>query len=267
MERHREVGRRESDLPRESRGPARRRWRVLSTRRLRATVGSILAVFAAGIALAACGGTSTSGTATTTSTVAADVGPGGFAGHAGAGGGSNARSTNAAGGSIGTVSSVSGSSFTLSTPTGVKATVKTSSATAYDEGTHTSAASAVTKGKTVLVFGKVKSATITASRVIVQPAVNLEQASAHVVSFKRGSQGASKSVGQVPKGYTQGSGTLVSTTKATKATEAALKSYAGGVVDRVVQLGNGDYEVHNIGVNWPHHVFVNQDFKVIGAND
>jgi hypothetical protein len=24
-------------------------------------------------------------------------------------------------------------------------------------------------------------------------------------------------------------------------------------------------EVHNIGVNWPHHVFVNQDFKVVGA--
>jgi hypothetical protein len=30
---------------------------------------------------------------------------------------------------------------------------------------------------------------------------------------------------------------------------------------------NGDYEVHYIGVNWPHHIFVNQDFQVIGAND
>jgi hypothetical protein len=35
----------------------------------------------------------------------------------------------------------------------------------------------------------------------------------------------------------------------------------------VVELGNGDDEVHNIGVNWPHHVFVSQDFTVIGAND
>jgi len=26
-----------------------------------------------------------------------------------------------------------------------------------------------------------------------------------------------------------------------------------------------NYEVHVIAVNWPHHVFVNKDFKVIGA--
>jgi hypothetical protein len=32
-----------------------------------------------------------------------------------------------------------------------------------------------------------------------------------------------------------------------------------------VKLSNGDYEVHQIGVNWPHHVFVDQDFKDIGA--
>jgi hypothetical protein len=39
-----------------------------------------------------------------------------------------------------------------------------------------------------------------------------------------------------------------------------------GSVDRVVKLSNGEYEVHNIGVNWPHHVFVNQNFKVVGAD-
>jgi hypothetical protein len=33
-----------------------------------------------------------------------------------------------------------------------------------------------------------------------------------------------------------------------------------------VQLSNGEYEVHNIGVYWPHHIFLNQGFKVIGAN-
>jgi hypothetical protein len=44
-----------------------------------------------------------------------------------------------------------------------------------------------------------------------------------------------------------------------------LAAYPGGVVDRVVKLSNGEYEVHYIGVNWPHHVFVNQDFNVIGA--
>ena len=33
-----------------------------------------------------------------------------------------------------------------------------------------------------------------------------------------------------------------------------------------VQLCGGEYEVHNIGVNWPHHVFVDQAFSVVGAN-
>ena len=38
-----------------------------------------------------------------------------------------------------------------------------------------------------------------------------------------------------------------------------------GIVDRVVQLSDGEYEVHNISINWPHHVFVSKDFKVLGA--
>jgi hypothetical protein len=60
--------------------------------------------------------------------------------------------------------------------------------------------------------------------------------------------------------------TIVSGTAAYRPTEAALAAYPGGVVDRVVKLSNGEYEVHNIGVNWPHHIFVNQNFKVVGAN-
>ena len=75
----------------------------------------------------------------------------------------------------------------------------------------------------------------------------------------------STQVGQIPAGFSQGSGTIVSGPAADKATEAALAAYPGGIVDRVVLLGNGDYNVHIIGVSWPHHVFVNQDFKVIGA--
>jgi hypothetical protein len=73
-------------------------------------------------------------------------------------------------------------------------------------------------------------------------------------------------VGQIPASYKQGSGTLVRGTAATKATEAALAAYAGGIVDRVVLLSNGEYEVHNIGVNWPHHIFVTGDFRVVGAD-
>ena len=89
---------------------------------------------------------------------------------------------------------------------------------------------------------------------------------AQVVPFQRGAPATSKTAGQIPADYTQGSGTIVSGTPANKATEAALAAYPGGIVDRVVQLSNGQYEVHYIGVNWPHHVFVNQNFKVIGAN-
>ncbi len=90
--------------------------------------------------------------------------------------------------------------------------------------------------------------------------------SAGVIPFQRGSTTTSKQVGQIPANCSQGSGTIVGGTAANKATEAALAAYPGGVVDRVVQLSNGEYEVHNIGVNWPHHVFVTQDFKVVGAN-
>ena len=91
--------------------------------------------------------------------------------------------------------------------------------------------------------------------------------SAAVVPFQQGAPSTSKTAGQIPADYTQGTGTLVSGTTADKAIEAALAAYPGGVVDRVVALGGGQYEVHYIGVNWPHHIFVNQDFQVIGADD
>jgi hypothetical protein len=73
-------------------------------------------------------------------------------------------------------------------------------------------------------------------------------------------------VGQIPASYKQGAGTIVSGHTADKATKAALAVYSGGVVDRVVRLSNGEYEVHYIGVSWPHHIFVNQRFEVVGAN-
>ena len=193
----------------------------------------------------------------------------GFAGGLGSGsGGSNARSGPASGGASGTVGSVSTSGFTITTSAGQLVTVDQSSSTKYQEGSSPTSASAVTPGEPVLVLGTTSGTTITATQVIVQPSGGLGSAasSAGVVPFQRGAPITSKQVGQIPSSYQQGSGTIVGGTAANSATEAALTAYAGGIVDRVVKLSTGEYEVHYIGVNWPHHIFVNQDFKVVGAD-
>ena len=163
---------------------------------------------------------------------------------------------------------MSSSGFTLTTATGQKVTIKEASSTTYEKGTSASTVSAVTTGEPVLVLGTTDSTTIIAAQVIVQPpATSASNPGGQVIGYAKGEKGSSEQVGQIPADYTQGSGTLVSGTAADKATEAALAAYPGGVVDRVVALGNGQYEVHYIGVNWPHHIFVNQDFQVIGADD
>jgi hypothetical protein len=206
---------------------------------------------------------SSSGTATTATSPSATSGrpvPGS--------GGSNARSGPAAGGAFGTIDSVSRSSFTISTSAGQKVTVNKASSTKYRKGTSSTSASAIKKGENVLVLGTVNGTTITASQVIAQPTGggSATSSAAGVVPFQRGAPSTSKQVGQIPPNYSQGSGTIVSGTTANKATEAALAAYPGGIVDRVVKLSNGEYEVHYIGVNWPHHIFVNKNFKVIGAD-
>jgi hypothetical protein len=241
---------------------------MVSRKLTRSIVVGVAAIAVAGGSYGIVSATSSSGTAAASTTPAASSSA--AAGHGSGGGGSNARSGPAAGGSSGTVGSVSTSGFTMSTSTGQKVTVDEASATTYQNGTSPASASAITTGEPVLVLGTVNSTTITATQVIVQPAGSEGSAAssaAGVVPFQQGAPATSKTVGQIPADYTQGSGTLASGTTANKATEAALAAYPGGVVDRVVELSNGDYEVHYIGVNWPHHIFVNQDFKVIGAND
>jgi hypothetical protein len=162
---------------------------------------------------------------------------------------------------------MSRSSFTLTTSAGQRVTVKKVSSTKYKKGTRPTSASAVKKGETVLALGTTNGTSITASQIIVQPSGSAGSATSptEVVPFQPGAPSTSKRVGQIPASYSQGSGTIVSGTKANRATEAALAAYSGGIVDRVVKLGTGDYEVHNIGVNWPHHIFVTQNFKVVGA--
>jgi hypothetical protein len=165
------------------------------------------------------------------------------------------------------VGSVSKSSFTLTTSAGQKVTIDEASSTKYQKGTSSTSASAITKGERVLVLGTTSGTNIKATQVIVQTTGGgTATATAKVIPFQRGAATTSKQVGQIPADYSQGSGTIVSGTAANKATEAALAAYPGGIVDRVVKLSNGEYEVHNIGVNWPHHIFVNQTFTVVGAN-
>jgi hypothetical protein len=256
--------------PKQARRPRARR--MLSNRNTRWIVPAVLI----GAVVAGCASASaTSPSASATSPSASATSPSATTGHPGqgggaAGGGSNARSGPAAGGSSGTVDSVSTSGFTLSTPAGQKVTVDETSSTTYQNGTSSTSASAITKGEGVLVLGTASGTTITATQVTVQPNGGGSAAStstaAGVVPFKQGAPTTSKQVGQIPANYKEGSGTIVSGTTANKATVAALAAYPGGVVDRVVQLGNGEYEVHYIGVNWPHHIFVNQDFAVVGAD-
>jgi hypothetical protein len=224
-------------------------------------------IIAGAAALAVAGGSYGIVSATSSSSPAAASS--GFAGgHGSGGGGSNARSGPPSGGASGTVGSVSTSKFTMTTSAGQQVTVDKASSTAYQKGTASISASAITTGKPVLVLGTTSGTTITATQVIVQPTGGGESATssaAKVIPFQRGATTESKQVGQIPANWSQGSGTIVSGTAANKATEAALAAYPGGIVDRVVKLSNGDYNVHYIGVTWPHHVFVNQDFKVIGA--
>ena len=245
-------------------GPAPKARRLPSSRRGRWISGAAALVLAAAgisIGFAASGATTTSSSAATAAHF-----PGRAAGGAGSSGEpSNARSGPAQGGADGTVSNVSASNFTLTTSTGQKVTIDENSSTQYLNGTSSTSASAVSDGESVLVIGTTDSTTIAASEVTIGYKLGTNSTAATVVPFQRGTATDSKQVGQIPANWSEGQGTIVSGTAATKATEAALDSYPGAIVDRVVSLSNGEYNVHYIGVNWPHHVFVNQDFKVVGA--
>jgi hypothetical protein len=238
---------------------------MFSSKRSRVIAAGIAAVVIAGGSYGIVDATASSATTTASSSTTSH----GLAGGLGSGGqGSNARSGPAPGGSVGTASDVSASGFTLTTATGQQVTIKEASSTTYEQGTSPASISAVTAGAPVLVLGTTDSSTITASEVIVDPpSSSASSPGGQVIGYSKGTQGSSEKVGTIPTDYTQGSGTLASGTTADKAAEAALAVYPGGVVDRVVELSNGDYEVHNIGVNWPHHIFVNADFQVIGADD
>lgn len=252
--------------------------RLVSNKRVRWITAAALIGLAAGCSASASPAATSSTVATAPSTTAtapstaatsapATSGRPGPGGGAAGGGGSNARSGPAEGGAAGTVGTVSASGFTMATVTGQQVTVNEVATTTYKNGTSSIAASAITQGESVLVLGITNSTTITAAQITVQATDNASAvaSAAGVVPFQQGAPSATKQVGQIPANYVEGQGTIVSGTTADQATEAALAAYPGAVVDRVVQLSGGDYEVHYIGVNWPHHVFVSQTFQVLGA--
>ena len=238
----------------EARRPGVRRWLSIRHRSIIAA-----ALMCAVIGLSAGCGASPSATS-------APPGPGSGA----TGGGSNARSGPASGGASGVVAGVSTSSFILTTAASQQVTVDEGTSTTYQNGTRSTSASAVGTGESVLVLGTTSGTTITAAQIFVQPTAggggSAASSAAGVIPFQSGVSAPSRQVGQVPANYTEGSGTIVGGTIANQATVAALASYPGGVVDRVVQLSDDEYEVHYIGVAWPHHIFVSQEFKVVGAD-
>jgi hypothetical protein len=186
------------------------------------------------------------------------------------------RSGPADGGATGIIESTSASGFSIQTWTGVDVTVDRTSSTKIRGG----AARDLRTGTSVLVLGLVNAGTttttttttttITAAEVDVQPhgdggaTVGKRDG---VLPADPGTPGPDKSVGTIPSDYTQGEGTIVSGAQAYAAVKAAQAVFPGGVVDRVVELSAGNYEAHDIGVLWPHHVFETEHFKVTGAND
>jgi hypothetical protein len=276
-----------SGQPTPPQGPSGKRGFFFRTRNIVITAGiAVVAVGGITVGLVATSGSSGSTpTAASGSTIAAvssgmkSTGPhrpfaGGSGGagasaRGGAGQGSNARAVNKPGGTAGTVSSVSSTGFTVTTTVGEKFTANESASTTYENATSgTSIAttvSAVTMGAVVVVLGTVNSSTIAATQVIVEPAGSgYTTSSADVTVLQRGQKNTSQSYGTIPA-YTPGQGTIVGAVASDQAVTTALKEYPGGIVDRVVQLANGDYEVHDIGTDI-HHIFENSSFQVIGAN-
>jgi len=98
----------------------------------------------------------------------------------------------------------------------------------------------------------------------VQP-VGLDKATLGQTGAVRGSPPVVKEVGKPVATYVQGEGTIISGPEAHKAIETALGAWTGGYINRVVKLKTGEYEVHNVGVDWPHHIFVDKGFKYLGA--
>jgi hypothetical protein len=174
------------------------------------------------------------------------------------------------GGSTGIVATTFESGFTITTATGVVVTVNETPFTKTVNATreYVDFDLNIRTGTSVLVVGLNNAATITADWVVIQPHGDGGAAAAKaqdVIPFETGVPSPAKSVGTIPASYTEGGGTLVSGTLAYVPVWVAQAVFPGGIVDRVVSLSDGSYEVHNVGINWPHHVFVSKALVYLGA--
>lgn len=191
------------------------------------------------------------------------------------------------GGTVGVVDDLTPGTIEIVMSSGQKATLQRTSLTVYKRGANTIASNTIAKGDTVLVLGIVHNiqgqhkTDIDATLVLADsPGVTFVPGS-DVNNHPGGRRGPGggpgglgagggqppeKKVGAVPADYVEGAGTIVGPAEADKAILAAFAAYPNGLINRVVKVNGGVYEVHHIGVNWPHHIFITtNDFKYVGA--
>jgi hypothetical protein len=223
-------------------------------------------------------------------------GPGGRAGPGGRGapgaaGAQAPRAPPSEGGTVGFVDSVSDAGFVVVMSSGQKATVQLGAATTYRKGNGAATKAAIIPGQPIMILGIIqdiqgeRKTVIDANQVIAQPvgikitppapgadgSIQRPAGAAGAPGAPGAAGGAggraeAKAVGTPPSFYKEGEGTIVATAEANKAIVPALTAWPTGVINRVVKLSDGSYEVHHVGVNWPHHIFVGADFKYYAAN-
>jgi hypothetical protein len=96
-------------------------------------------------------------------------------------------------------------------------------------------------------------------------ATSSNSASGNAVAAPAAQSTQATRTGQVPPGWSSGSGTIITGAAADKAKAAAVAKYPEGTVNRVLQLSDGSYAVHRIATPAPHHIFVGKDFKITGT--
>jgi hypothetical protein len=118
--------------------------------------------------------------------------------------------------------------------------------------------------RSIAVGGAAIAVAIGAYAIVNSSSSNGASGSANAASLAQPGQNQ-RVVGQIPRNWRPGTGTIITGAAANKAKAVALAKYPGGTVNRVLKLSEGSYAVHKIKISWPHHVFVSKNFEVTGA--